>query len=101
MIRVLIIASKVFEDRLVNKGLVAEFPDYEAVYHLVIDAVDTYNEQWEECYREQQQKMLLASMQEEASPRRFQNKQDSSNQNNNTQNVESRRMMFMTEKEKK
>lgn len=50
-------ASKVFEDRLVNKGLVAEFPDFEAVYHLVIDAVDTYNELWEDAYRAQQMRV--------------------------------------------
>lgn len=32
----------------------SEFPDFEAVYHLVIDAVDCYNEKWEEAYKEQQ-----------------------------------------------
>jgi hypothetical protein len=51
---ILYLASKVFEDRLANKGLVAEFPDFEAVYHLVIDAVDSYNELWEDAYRAQQ-----------------------------------------------
>ena len=48
------IASKVFEDRLVNRGLHAEFPDFESVYHLVIDAVDTYNEGWERAFKEQE-----------------------------------------------
>jgi hypothetical protein len=82
-------AAKVFEDRLVNKGLTAEFPDFEAVYHLVIDAVDTYNELWEESYREQHQQQAAA--------------EDRRSQRNdgNNQNVETRRMMFMTEKEKK
>lgn len=47
-------ASKVFEDRLVNRGLHAEFPDFEAVYHQVIDAVDTYNESWERSFKEQE-----------------------------------------------
>eukprot|EP01031_Cornospumella_fuschlensis_P038219 gene38219-46440_t len=50
-------ASKVFEDRLANKGLVAEFPDFEAVYHLVIDAVDSYNELWEDAYKAQQMRI--------------------------------------------
>ena len=43
-----------FEDRLVNRGLHAEFPDFESVYHLVIDAVDTYNEGWERAFKEQE-----------------------------------------------
>lgn len=51
---VLTTASKVFEDRLVNRGLHAEFPDFEAVYHLVIDAVDSYNEGWERSFKEQE-----------------------------------------------
>ena len=53
-------ASKVFEDRLVNRGLHAEFPDFEAVYHLVIDAVDSYNEGWERAFKEQE--MLKVSI---------------------------------------
>lgn len=81
-------AAKVFEDRLVNKGLTAEFPDFEAVYHLVIDAVDTYNELWEEAYREQHQQQAVGD------DRRLQ-------RDGNNQNIETRRMMFMTEKEKK
>ncbi len=81
-------AAKVFEDRLVNKGLTAEFPDFEAVYHLVIDAVDTYNEFWEEAYREQHQQQAVGD------DRRLQ-------RDGNNQNIETRRMMFMTEKEKK
>jgi hypothetical protein len=31
------------------------FPDFDLVYHLVIDAVDDYNEKWEEAYRMQQE----------------------------------------------
>lgn len=55
-------ASKVFEDRLVNKGLHAEFPDFEAVYHLVIDAVDSYNDGWERSFKEQEMlKVCLTS----------------------------------------
>lgn len=92
-------ASKVFEDRLVNKGLTAEFPDFEAVYHLVIDAVDTYNDQWELAYRlqTQQQQMLVAAA----------NAPPGTNVNPANANMvggmdlESRRLMFMTEKEKK
>lgn len=30
-----------------------EYPDFEAVYHLVIDAVDHFNESWGNAYREQ------------------------------------------------
>jgi hypothetical protein len=40
-------ASKVFEGRLASKEIPEAAPDFEAVYHLVIDAVDTYNEAWE------------------------------------------------------
>ena len=43
-----------FEDRLVNRGLHAEFPDFEAVYHIVIDAVDSYNEGWEKAFKDQE-----------------------------------------------
>lgn len=66
--------------------MTAEFPDFEAVYHLVIDAVDTYNELWEEAYREQHQQQTVG---------------DDRRQQGSNQNVETRRMMFMTEKEKK
>lgn len=52
--RNLLIASKVFEDRLVHRGLHAEFPDFEAVYHIVIDAVDSYNENWEKAFKDQE-----------------------------------------------
>lgn len=41
-------AAKVFEDRLVNRGVQSEFPDFESVYHMVIEAVDRYNDLWEE-----------------------------------------------------
>lgn len=55
-------ASKVFEDRLVNRGMVTEFPDFEAVHHLVIDAVDEYNEKWEFCFRQCQQSLIQQQM---------------------------------------
>jgi hypothetical protein len=55
----IVLANKVFEDRLINKGLVAEFRDFEAVYHLVIDAVDTYNEKWEQTFRDLQQQQQV------------------------------------------
>ncbi|RYY68674.1 hypothetical protein EON63_24550 [archaeon] len=38
----------------------AEFPDFEAVYHLVIDAVDTYNELWEDAYKAQQMRVGIS-----------------------------------------
>ncbi len=85
------LASKVFEDRLINKGLVAEFRDFEAVYHLVIDAVDTYNERWEESFREQEQQQLSAGAEYA----------DGHNNNPNAGNIGSRRMVFMSEKERK
>lgn len=92
-------ASKVFEDRLVNKGLTAEFPDFEAVYHLVIDAVDTYNDQWELAYRlqTQQQQMLVAAA--NAPPGTTANPVAANMVGG--MDLESRRLMFMTEKEKK
>lgn len=86
-------ASKVFEDRLVNKELRAEFPDFEAVYHLVIDAVDTYNDDWEEAFRVQQQQIQLTASLDSASGEIA--------MSNNASTMEARRMMFMTEKEKK
>jgi hypothetical protein len=101
-------ASKVFEDRLINKGLFAEFRDFEAVYHLVIDAVDTYNEHWEAVFRDIQQQQLQGNDMlgspggtgggDEAPPSLAQ-----ANMGNSTSsaNIGSRRMMFMTEKEKK
>ena len=85
------LASKVFEDRLINKGLIAEFRDFEAVYHLVIDAVDTYNERWEESFREQEQQQLSAGAEYA----------DGHNNNPNAGNIGSRRMVFMSEKERK
>lgn len=102
-------ASKIFEDRLANKGLIAEFPDFEAVYHLVVDAVDTYNELWEDAYRAQQ--LRGESAREGAAshpspgipgggglgglPSPLSPQASSSNL------LESRRKMFMSEKEKK
>lgn len=33
-------------------------PDFEQIYHLVIDAVDTYNERWEkECKRQEAERL--------------------------------------------
>ena len=39
---------------MVHRGLHAEFPDFEAVYHIVIDAVDSYNENWEKAFKDQE-----------------------------------------------
>lgn len=48
-------AAKVFEGRLAVTSLPEAAPDFEAVYHLVIDAVDYYNETWErECKAQQE-----------------------------------------------
>jgi hypothetical protein len=88
------LAAKVFEDRLVNKGLTAEFPDFEAVYHLVIEAVDNYNELWEDAYREQHRQQNPPDDKKPASAR-------NESSNNNGSQIETRRMAFMTEKEKK
>jgi len=81
-------AGKVFEDRLVNRGLRAEFPDFEAVYHLVIDAVDHYNEDWEKAFKEQEQLKLDQASGLVAS-------------SNGQVGVEAKRKVFMTDKEKK
>lgn len=43
-------AAKVLESREVTRQL-HKMPDFEEVYHLVIDAVDTYNDAWENEYR--------------------------------------------------
>jgi hypothetical protein len=104
-------ASKVFEDRLVHQGLTAEFPDFEAVYHLVIDAVDTYNDSWELAYRMQTQS-VTASATSGLLPTTPQSNSTSSGTTpmfshinpqiaNSAMDMESRRLMFMTEKEKK
>lgn len=83
-----------------NKGLQAEFPDFEAVYHLVIDAVDNYNEEWELAYKLQTQQQQLLTMSggtnTAVSPMNPMGLASAS-----TADIESRRMMFMTEKEKK
>jgi hypothetical protein len=53
-------AAKVFEDRVSRAApseTPTEFPDFEAVYHLVIDAVDTYNDRWETVFKQQQEVM--------------------------------------------
>jgi hypothetical protein len=42
-------AARVFEVRECTREL-HKLPDFEQVYHLVIDAVDSYNEQWEVAY---------------------------------------------------
>lgn len=47
-------ASKVFEGRLASKEIPEAAPDFEAVYHLVVDAVDTFNESWEREARQMQ-----------------------------------------------
>ena len=39
-------AAKVFEKRECTREL-QKLPDFEQVYHLVVDAVDQYNEMWE------------------------------------------------------
>ena len=43
-------AAKVLESREATRQL-HKMPDFEEVYHLVIDAVDTYNEAWENEFR--------------------------------------------------
>lgn len=43
-------AAKVLESKEVTRQL-HKIPDFEEVYHLVIDAVETYNEAWENEYR--------------------------------------------------
>lgn len=47
-------ASKVFEGRLDTKDMSSSAPDFEAVFTLVLDAVDKYNEQWETASKDQQ-----------------------------------------------
>jgi len=51
-------AAKVFEQRLISNDLKAEFADFEAVYHLIIDAVDSYNEKWEQACQEEEQRKV-------------------------------------------
>jgi hypothetical protein len=54
-------AAKVFEDRVSRAApseTPTEFPDFEAIYHLVIDAVDTYNDRWETVFKQQQEVQL-------------------------------------------
>lgn len=55
-------ASKIFEDRLVSKGDLTEYPDFEAAYHLVMDAVDNYNELWDNEFKLQQQNVIAAEI---------------------------------------
>lgn len=51
-------AAKVFEERLVSNDLKAEFADFETVYHLIIDAVDSYNEKWEQACKEEEERKV-------------------------------------------
>jgi hypothetical protein len=45
--------QKVFEGRLASTSLHEAVPDFEEVYHLVIDAVESYNDSWETSYIDQ------------------------------------------------
>ena len=47
-------ASKVFEGRITSTHIAESVPDFEAVYHLVIDAVETYNDSWKNEFRLQE-----------------------------------------------
>jgi len=80
-------AAKVFEGRLAISDMQQVAPDFEAVYHLVIDTVDSYNEAWENEARAQQ------------------NQNDETGTNSNTTDganeLEAKRRIFLTEKEKK
>ena len=42
--------QKVFEGRLASTSMHETVPDFDQVYHLVIDAIETYNETWEVNY---------------------------------------------------
>jgi len=52
-------ASKTFEERTLKYGSITEQSDFESVYHLVMDAVDTFNEKWEDAMKGQQQVTLF------------------------------------------
>lgn len=45
--------QKVFEGRLASTSLHEAVPDFEEIYHLVIDAVELYNDSWETKYLDQ------------------------------------------------
>jgi hypothetical protein len=55
MIPLRAIAAKTFEERTLKNGSITEQGDFESVYHLVIDAVDSFNERWEDALKLQQQ----------------------------------------------
>lgn len=59
-------AHKVFEGRVASRDFSQAAPDFEVVYHLVIDAVDGYNESWEREYRAQQERELQKAMEKDA-----------------------------------
>mmetsp|Transcript_3291 Transcript_3291/g.5126 ORF Transcript_3291/g.5126 Transcript_3291/m.5126 type:complete len:745 (+) Transcript_3291:67-2301(+) len=46
-------AAKTFEERKLTRDF-RNLPDFEQIYHLVIDAVDTYNERWEKECKDQE-----------------------------------------------
>ncbi len=113
-------AAKVFEDRLVKRGVMTEHPDFEAVYHLVIDAVDGYNDRWEAVFKQQQQALVTQQMQaSEKKPYRVSNNNkavalaalnnpsegapvaDGLLNADGSAKIVERRQMFMSEKEKK
>jgi hypothetical protein len=47
-------AAKVFEGRIAGSHMSESVPDFEAVYHIVIDAVEAYNDLWEKEYQMQE-----------------------------------------------
>ena len=47
-------AAKVFEGRIAGSHMSESVPDFEAVYHIVIDSVEAYNDLWEKEYQTQE-----------------------------------------------
>lgn len=86
-------AAKVFEGRLAISDMQQVAPDFEAVYHLVIDTVDSYNEAWENEARSLQSSKEGELEAEAASV--------TATTTDGMNDLEAKRRIFLTEKEKK
>lgn len=84
-------ASKVFEGRIAATHIAESVPDFEAVYHVVIDAVETYNDVWEREYR----------VQEEAEESHVVDGKVDDEQGRRRKEVEAKRRLFMSEADKR
>lgn len=86
-------AAKVFEGRIASSQMSESFADFDAVYHLVIDAVESYNDAWEREF--QLQESAKKPIESKSS------KEKSEAADKKSKDVEAKRLLFMTERERR